>query len=279
MNPRVSVVVPAYRNVEYLAQTLDSILAQDYDDFELVVADHSSNDGTDELLARYADHPKVRVLSPTPAGGGAKANWDRVSMAARGELLKLVCGDDLIAPDALARQVAALDAHPSAVLVASKRDLVDAQGKVVIAGRGLGPLKGLVSGRDAVRASVLAGTNLFGEPGCVMFRRELLVQAGGWDNSHPYLIDQASYSAIMLQGDMVALRESLASFRINAGQWSVRLMNDQAQQAIDFHNALAAADPQLLSPMTLRVGNLKARLMAQARRLTYLWLGRRMGTA
>ncbi|MBA0264438.1 glycosyltransferase family 2 protein [Stenotrophomonas maltophilia] len=279
MNPRVSVVVPAYRNVEYLAQTLDSILAQDYDDFELVVADHSSNDGTTELLARYAGHPKVRVLDPTPAGGGAKANWDRVSIAAHGELLKLVCGDDLIAPDALSRQVAALDAHPSAVLVASKRDLVDAHGKVVIAGRGLGPLKGLVRGRDAVRASVLAGTNLFGEPGCVMFRRELLVQAGGWDNSHPYLIDQASYSAIMLQGDMVALRESLASFRINAGQWSVRLMNDQAQQAIDFHNALAAADPQLLSPMTLRVGNLKARLMAQARRLTYLWLGRRMGAA
>lgn len=279
MNPRVSVVVPAYRNVEYLAQTLDSILAQDYDDFELVVADHSSNDGTDALLARYADHPRVRVLSPTPTGGGAKANWDRVSMAARGELLKLVCGDDLIAANALSRQVAALDAHPSAVLVASKRDLVDAQGKVIIAARGLGALKGLVSGRDAVRASVLAGTNLFGEPGCVMFRRELLVQAGGWDNSHPYLIDQASYSAIMLQGDMVALRESLASFRINAGQWSVRLMNDQAQQAIDFHNALAAADPQLLSPMTLRLGNLKARLMAQARRLTYLWLGRRMGAA
>lgn len=279
MNPRVSVVVPAYRNVEYLAQTLDSILAQDYDDFELVVADHSSNDGTDALLARYADHPRVRVLSPTPTGGGAKANWDRVSMAARGELLKLVCGDDLIAPNALSRQVAALDAHPSAVLVASKRDLVDAQGKVIIAARGLGALNGLVSGRDAVRASVLAGTNLFGEPGCVMFRSELLVQAGGWDNSHPYLIDQASYSAIMLQGDMVALRESLASFRINAGQWSVRLMNDQAQQAIDFHNALAAADPQLLSPMTLRLGNLKARLMAQARRLTYLWLGRRMGAA
>lgn len=279
MNPRVSVVVPAYRNVEYLAQTLDSILAQDYDDFELVVADHSSSDGTDTLLERYADHPKVRILTPTPTGGGAKANWDRVSMAARGELMKLVCGDDLIAPNALSRQVAALDAYPSAVLVASKRDLVDAHGKVVIAARGLGSLNGLVRGRDAVRASVLAGTNLFGEPGCVMFRRELLVQAGGWDNAHPYLIDQASYSAIMLQGDMVALRETLASFRINAGQWSVRLMNDQAQQAIEFHNALAAADPELLSPMTLRVGNLKARLMAHARRLTYLWLGRRMGTA
>lgn len=275
MHPRVSVVVPAYRNIEYLAQTLDSILAQDYQDYELVVADHSSNDGTEELLRHYAGHPRVRVLSPTPPGGGAKANWDRVSQEARGELLKLVCGDDLIAPDALSRQVAALDAHPSAVLVACKRDLVDAKGKVVIAARGLGRLDGLVPGRDAVRAAVVAGTNLFGEPGCVLFRRSLLA-TGGWDNRYPYLIDQASYTAILLQGDMVALRSSLASFRINAGQWSVRLMHEQARQAIDFHRSLAAADPSLLSAGALWIGNQRARLMAHARRLTYLWLGRRM---
>jgi len=278
MSPRVSVVVPAYRNVEYLAETLDSILAQDYDDYEVVVADHSSADGTDAVLARYADHPRMRILPPTPQGGGAKANWDRVSFAARGELLKLVCGDDLIAPTALRLQVAALDAHPSAVLVACKRDLVDAHGKVIIAGRGLGGLSGCVSGRAAVRASVVAGTNLFGEPGCVLFRRDLL-PATGWDNAYPYLIDQASYTAVMLQGDMVALRQSLASFRINAGQWSVRLMHEQAQQAIDFHESLARADPALLSPMALRIGNTKARLMAHARRLTYLWLGRRMRSA
>lgn len=276
MNPRVSVVVPAYRNADYLPQTLDSILAQDYPDFELVVADHSSDDGTDAILSRYAEHPRVRVLTPTPTGGGAKANWDRVTFEARGELLKLVCGDDLIAPDALSRQVASLDAHPSAVLVASKRDLVDAHGKVVIAARGLGRLDGVVSGREAVRASVLAGTNLFGEPGCVLLRRDLLVRAGGWDNSHPYLIDQASYTSVMLQGDMVALRESLASFRINAGQWSVRLMRDQAAQAIAFHEALAAARPGLLSPAALLLGNTRARLMAHARRLAYLWLQRRM---
>lgn len=275
MNPRVSVVVPAYRNVEYLAQTLDSILAQDYCDYELVVADHSSDDGSAEVLARYAAHPRVRVLSPTPSGGGAKANWDRVSREARGELIKLVCGDDLIAPDALRRQVAALDAHPSAVLVACKRDLIDARGQVVIAARGLGRLSGLVSGRDAVRASVAAGTNLFGEPGCVLFRRELL-PASGWDNRYPYLIDQASYTAVMLQGDMVALRESLASFRINAGQWSVRLMHEQARQATEFHAMLAESQPGLLSPFALRVGNVRARLMAHARRLTYMWLRRRM---
>ena len=83
MNPRVSVVVPAYNNAEYLAATLDSVLAQEFTDYELVVADHSSSDATAEILGRYASHPKVRVLPPTPTGGGALANWNRVSRHAR----------------------------------------------------------------------------------------------------------------------------------------------------------------------------------------------------
>lgn len=70
MRPRVSVVIPAYRNAKYLALTLDSILAQDFIGYEVIVADHSSDDDTSEVLARYASHPLVRVLSPTPRGGG-----------------------------------------------------------------------------------------------------------------------------------------------------------------------------------------------------------------
>lgn len=274
--PRVSVVVPAYNNAEFLERTLESSLAQDYTDYELVVADHSSSDGSDAILARYAGHPRVRVLEPTPAGGGALANWNRVSAHARGEFIKLVCGDDLISPTALREQVQALDDNPGAVFVASQRDLIDAQGKTVIRGRGLAGLQGRIPGREAVRRSVRAGTNIFGEPGCVMFRRELLEREGGWDNSSPYLIDQATYTRIMLHGDMVALPRTLASFRISNTQWSVRLVKQQAEQAIAFHEALRARDPSLLSTGDVRVGNAMARLMAQARRLTYLWLRRRM---
>jgi hypothetical protein len=199
-----------------------------------------------------------------------------VTLAARGEYLKLVCGDDLIAPDALRRQVAALDAHPTAVLLACKRDLVDAQGRMVIAARGLAGLDGLVPGRVAVRAATRAGTNIFGEPGCILLRRELLVREGGWDNTFPYLIDQATYTRVMLHGDMVALREPLASFRINAGQWSVRLTKQQASQAIAFHRELREHDPSLLSAADLMLGNARAALMATMRRGAYQWLRRRM---
>lgn len=271
-SPRVSIVVPAYNNADFLAQTMESILAQDYRDFELVIADHSSTDNTAEVIRRYTTNPLVRVLSPTPVGGGALANWNRVSEHARGELIKLVCGDDLLEPTALSEQVAALDANPSAVLVASPRALVDSGGKIILRRRGLAGLRGLVSGRVAARAAVRAGTNIFGEPACVLLRREILIREGGWDGRYPYLIDQATYTRIMLHGDIVALPRVLASFRVSAGQWSVRLVKEQASQARAFHRALDHAHKGLLSRADIWFGDIKATTVAYTRRFVYAYL-------
>ncbi|MET3928978.1 glycosyltransferase involved in cell wall biosynthesis [Lysobacter sp. OAE881] len=274
--PRVSVVVPAYNNAEFIAATLESILAQDYDDFEVVVADHSSTDETAQVIARFAHDSRLRILAPTPRGGGAKANWTRVTANARGDLVKLVCGDDLIEPTALSEQVAAFDANPDAVLVACKRRLIDANGEVVLESRGLQGINGVLPGRRAVRATVLAGTNIFGEPACVLMKRDVLEQVGGWDSEFPYLIDQMSYSKVMLQGSMVALDRTLASFRISATQWSVRLVREQASQAAGYHRALQARNPGLLSATDVMIGNARAHATAYLRRLAYIWLRRRM---
>ena len=274
--PCVSVVIPAYNNAAYVEDTIKSVLAQDFDDYEVVVADHSSGDETQKVLDRYSDHPKVRVLSPTPVGGGALANWGRVAAHARGTYLKLLCGDDLIDADALGKQVRAMESASDVVLVACRRRLIDANGRQILAARGLGGLSGHVAGSDAIRASVRAGTNLFGEPGCVLMRRDVFEQVGGWDARFPYLIDQASYTRVMAMGAIVAIPEALASFRISATQWSVRLVNDQARQAIGFHRMLSAECPGLLSANDVRIGNLRAWQMAYLRRAAYAWLRRRM---
>ncbi|NLE81322.1 MAG: glycosyltransferase family 2 protein [Rhodococcus sp.] len=275
MTPRVSVVVPAYNNAEYVAETVDSILDQTFQDFELVVADHSSTDATMDVLRTYAGDRRVQILT-TPAGGGAKANWDRVSEAANGELVKLVCGDDTIFPTCLEEQVAAFDEHPSAVLVASQRTLVDAKGESLIAARGLAGLSGLVSGREAARRTVRSGTNIFGEPGAVMMKRSVLKANGWWDDAHPYLIDEATYVGVALQGDVVAIAHPLATFRVNAGQWSVRLAKQQAGQAAAFHRSLRHTDPTLVSAGDVRIGNAKALATSFMRRGVYFFLRHRM---
>ncbi|WP_236971397.1 glycosyltransferase family 2 protein [Mycobacterium haemophilum] len=273
--PRVSVVVPAYNSVAFIEATMRSILAQTYSDFELVVSDHSSTDGTWEALQPFTADPRVR-LSRLASGGGAPANWNTVTDFASGEFIKLVCGDDVLYPECLAVQVAALTAHPSAVLAASTRDVVDAAGMPVLPNRGLGGLRGEVTGVDAIRRTVLAGTNIFGEPASVLFRRIALADAGGWDDRFPYLIDEATYCAVLLLGNLVAVPRALAAFRVSHSQWSVQLKGTQAAQAIDFHRELAAAHPGLLGRHHLLAGSARARVNAVGRRAVYHLIERRM---
>jgi glycosyltransferase involved in cell wall biosynthesis len=274
---RVSVVVPSYNNARFIEATMDSILAQTFEDFELIVADHSSADGTWERLQRYRTDPRVRLLQ-TEAGGGAPRNWERVTAAAAGELLKLVCGDDIIYPDCLRVQVEAMDANPSVVLVAAQRDLIDACGALLMSRRGLAGLTGRVSGSMAARHAVVTGSNIFGEPACVLIRRETLLDAGGWDGRHPYVIDEATYVNVLLRGDFLGIDTSLAAFRLSSSQWSVQLAREQSAQVIGFHHRLAHDESGLLSRTDLFRGDARARGMAYARRLAYLWVGRRMHT-
>lgn len=275
VKPLVSVVIPAYNNDEYLEQTIRSVLDQSYSPLEVIIADHASTDRTLEVMQAFADDPRITLLS-TDAGGGALRNWNRVSEVATGTYLKLVCGDDIIYPELISRQVEALEANPSAVLAASRRDIVDADGQPFIRGRGLAGLSGLHPGSVAIRKSVRNGTNIFGEPACVLMRRESLEKAGWWDSRFPYLIDQASYTRVLLSGDFIAVDEPLAAFRVSASQWSVRLVKDQSRQTMAFHDWLAEEHPDVIRATDRRIGNLRARAMARARQLTYVYLGRRM---
>jgi glycosyltransferase involved in cell wall biosynthesis len=276
--PLVSIVIPAYQNARFIDRTVASALAQTYADLELVIADHSSSDGTWERLQAYADDPRVRLLR-TPPGGGAEANWNAVTQRATGTYLKLLCGDDLISPTCVATQVAAMEQAPSAVLAAVRRDLVDVADRPLLKGRGLGPLEGLVPGDTAIRALVRAGTNLLGEPGCVLLRRDALVRAGGWLSTYPYLIDQFTYMSVLREGDLVAVPETLAAFRVSDTQWSVRLAAQQSHQAAAVHAHFQDELPQVVSRADVRIGDLRARRTAFARRAAYLVWRRQMRSA
>ena len=272
--PTLSVVIPAYNNGRTLAETMDSVLSQEGVDFELIVADHASTDDSREVMARFADDPRVTLLD-TEAGGGAGRNWNRVSAEARGEYLKLVCGDDILRPGTLARQVEILR-DSGAVLTACRRDIVDAEGKVLMAGWGLRGLRGPMIGPAAVRKAVRAGSNLFGEPASVMMRRSTFAETGGWFDRFPYLIDQASYSRVLLRGAFAPDPEVGATFRMSSAQWSVALTRDQASQARRFHAWLHAEHPRVISRLDRVVGDVRATLMAHARRISYRVLERRM---
>jgi glycosyltransferase involved in cell wall biosynthesis len=273
---KLSVVIPAYNNAKVIRETMVSVLTQEgIDDLELIVSDHSSTDGTQAVLEEFADDPRITLLN-TPPGGGAPANWNRVTEAATGDYIKLVCGDDILRPGVLARQVRILDDHPDATLTACFRDIIDSDGSILMRRWGLRGLEGPMPGSRAVAKAVRAGSNLFGEPASVMMRRDALLAQGLWQSDFPYLIDQATYSRVLMAGDFVPDREVGATFRMSATQWSVVLVKAQAAQARAFHEWIHASYPGAVSRTDVVIGNVRASVMARLRKLSYRILKRRM---
>jgi glycosyltransferase involved in cell wall biosynthesis len=275
--PLVSVVVPSYNNSAFINETMTSILNQTYENLEVVVSDHGSTDDTWAILQPFALDPRVRLIR-IPRSGRVADNWESATAAASGAYLKLVCGDDILAGDCIERQVAALEANPGTVLVASRRDVVSSQGDVLIRAWGLGGLIGTLDGRSAVRMAVRSGTNPFGEPACVLMCRKTLARVGSWDDRFPYVIDQHTYSKMLMHGSFVGLSESLASFRVSGTQWSVTLAGQQYRQVVNFHRHLAEYAPGALSVADRLQGRVRAKVLAYARRFAYKALIGRMHT-
>jgi glycosyltransferase involved in cell wall biosynthesis len=272
---RVSVCIPTFNSSAFVAETIESVLAQDHPSFELVVADHGSTDETPRILERYAADPRVRVVLGEP-GGGAQANWNRVTDLSRGEYVKLVCADDPLYAGCLTRQAAVLDENPDVVLVASRRDIVDARGDVVMRSRGLGGLRGRVAGPDAVRRLVQMGTNIFGEPSSVLMRASAVREAGPWSDALPYLIDEDMYVRVLQRGDFFAIPDSLATFRLSMTSWSLSLAHEQAVQNRAFHRKVDLAYPGVIRRRDLLLGDARVVANAWARRFLYLVWRRRL---
>src|SRR5438477_8352790 len=109
----VSVVIPTFNSADYLVQAIQSVLAQTYQDFEIIVVDDASTDNTNGVLQSFAD----RICYVRQDRGGPSAARNRGILQARGELIAFLDADDLWRPTKLARQVDYLKCHPQACLV------------------------------------------------------------------------------------------------------------------------------------------------------------------
>ena len=129
--PRLTLGLPVYDGERYLAESLDALLAQTYTDFELIISDNASTDGTSAIAQAYAEQdPRVRYVRH-PVNRGSTFNHNFVIQEARGELFKWVSDDDLYAPELLERCIEALDARPEVPVAHAWTAYLDEQGELV----------------------------------------------------------------------------------------------------------------------------------------------------
>lgn len=130
--PPLSLGMPVYQGESYLPDTLDSILEQDFGDFELLISDNASTDGTADICQEYVQRDqRVRYIR-NQTNQGAARNYNQVFALTTGRYFKWASYDDLLAPSYLRRCTETLDSAPPTVAVCYPRTtIIDGQGAVV----------------------------------------------------------------------------------------------------------------------------------------------------
>lgn len=245
--PAVSIVVPTHDRAAWLPRTIDSVLAQDYGDVELVVVDDGSADATASVLTRYArQHPRSRfqVLSQANAGQAAAINrgWE----IARGDIVGYLSDDDTLMPSAVSRLVDALEREPGAAGAYPAYRVVDEHGDI----------------RDTVlpieyspeRALRLHDTVI--GPGALV-RRAALERAGGWDPAFRWMGDLLLWVRIGLEGAMVRVPEVLAAWTRHPGATTLRLCLAHSREHLRLAQVGLSLDWVAAAPRSMRAEMLR----------------------
>jgi hypothetical protein len=199
------VLINTYNDEPFLSAAIDSVLAQTFADFELVVVIDASTDRSRDIVAGYRD-PRLRVLvNETNVGPGASLNRGLATIGA--EYVAHLDGNDLCLPERLARQVAYLDARPEVAAVGSQVALVD------VAGRRIGEL------RRPVTVLGMRWHHMFGSPvvhSAATYRRAVVWDAlGGYDDRFRYLEDFDLWRRMARSHAIANLPETLVAYRVD----------------------------------------------------------------
>jgi glycosyltransferase involved in cell wall biosynthesis len=210
--PLVSVVVPFLNVAPYLGEAIESVRAQTYERWELLLCDDGATDGASEIAAHYAALDPDRIRHLRHEGGatlGASAARNLGLRHARGSLIALLDGDDVWRPEKLAEQVAILGEHPEADAVYGLTELwYSWTGAPEDASRDVVPASGVASGTLLPRRALLEGMltrEVLVPCTCsIVVRADAVRRSGGFANEFPGIYDDvAFYSRLSLVGSVL----------------------------------------------------------------------------
>lgn len=217
MSPRVSVVIASYNHAAFVGECLASVLAQSFGDWELVVTDDGSTDGTAEQVRAFAAaNPQARVdFVALPENRGACIALNHGIRRVRGEFIAILNSDDAFLPHKLARQVALLDAQPQVGAVFGWPELIDERGVPFDdpSHKDTAVFRQPNRSRQAWLRHFFDHGNALCHP-TVLIRRRCYDEAGLYDPRMAQVPDLDLWIRVAMKHEMHVLAEPLIRFRI-----------------------------------------------------------------
>ena len=227
IRPKVSILLPAFNAVGYLQSAIESCLRQTYLNFELLIVDDGSTDGSTELIARHA-RTDSRVRAIARPNTGLVVALEELRAMARGELIARMDADDIALPNRLEAQIARFESDPDLVCLGGAVEFIDGDARVL-----LRPAP--VTGNDEVQREALGGRTPICHPAS-MFRADAVERVGGYhDDAYPSE-DLDLFLRLGEIGTLDNVPDTILQYRVHAHSISVtkrRHQLDKMRQACE----------------------------------------------
>jgi glycosyltransferase involved in cell wall biosynthesis len=256
LTPQISVVMPVHNGLPFLDESIRSILGQTFADFEFVILDDASTDGSLELLREWSRRDQRISVHESKTRLGLSGSSNAVVAKARATILARMDADDIAHPDRLRRQLEIISRRPDVAVVGTLCNGIDATGREV---------------RPRDRWRLLRRSCLIPFPhGSVMFRREVFDAVGGYDEESAGGEDQDLFARMAAHGRVVTLPDVLYSYRYHSQ--NATLFN--GARAIGEHHAQnghALAAFYMLGAMRLWAGDPPMLLQPMLQKKSLKW--------
>lgn len=216
-NTKVTVVIPTYNRSQLLRICLESVLAQDYPDFRVVVLDNASSDDTEAVVGSFDDSRVTYIRNKTNIG--LFRNWNRTIEVNSSPYLNILHDDDVMLPGFIRESVLALDEHPCAAFSFTLARSIDISGspQQLLHAKEM-PAGGVISGLEYLHR-IVAGYNWVIKFSTVMMRSSALAVVGPFDTRHSkHTIDLNLYRRLAARFDIVFIPKELGQVRSHPGQ-------------------------------------------------------------
>jgi len=220
--PQVSVVMSVYNGRPFLETAVESILDQTFADFEFIIIDDGSSDGSTALLREYAEQDeRIRLFEQQNVGVTASLN--RGLREVRGEYIARMDADDVCHPERLEKQVAYLGRHPNCVAVGGQALLINEEGEPIRCSGaspgsdGRGRMKGLKQDHRSIENELLDGGWPLLQPAVTM-RREAVEDVGGYDERFEQNQDHDLFLKLAEVGRLSNLSSTVLKYRRHSEQ-------------------------------------------------------------
>jgi glycosyltransferase involved in cell wall biosynthesis len=222
---KVSVCLPVFNGSRYLAEAIESVLAQSHENIELLIVDDLSNDGSDQIAEQYARKDGRVVYWRNQSNLGIFANYNECLRRVSGSFIKLFAQDDVLERDCCGRLLSELIAHENVALVTAARAVINENSEETAVERFF-EQSVIIPGMQVIRDYVRTFAYRSGTPSQVMYRKSAV--GAGFDTRYTLSGDIQYFFAILESGDYMYLNEVLVKFRRHADSATVTSLKDMS---------------------------------------------------